>query len=177
MEIYKVSLVILIISNDFSRTGDNVGVGSVAGGGRYDQLVGMFDNKNKNVPCVGVSLGVERIFSILEARLVGKGLKMRSTETEVFVASAQKNLHEERMKIIADLWESGLKAEHSYKMNAKLLAQLQYCEENGIPLAIIIGESELAKGEVTLRIVSTRKETRVSRANVIEEVRKLLETL
>ncbi|XP_014474743.1 PREDICTED: histidine--tRNA ligase, cytoplasmic isoform X2 [Dinoponera quadriceps] len=157
--------------------GDEIGVGSVAGGGRYDNLVGMFDNKNKNVPCVGVSLGVERIFSILEAKLADKGLKIRSNEIEVFVASAQKNMHEERMKILADLWEGGVKAEHSYKKNAKLLAQLQHCEENGIPLAIIIGEGELAKGEVTLRVVSTRKETRVPRDNVIEEIRKLLETL
>lgn len=137
----------------------------------------MFDNKNKNVPCVGVSLGVERIFSILEAKLADKGLKMRSTETEVFVASAQKNMHEERMKILVDLWEGGVKAEHSYKKNAKLLAQLQFCEENGIPLVIIVGEGELAKGEVTLRVVSTRKEIRVPRTNIIEEVRKLLETL
>ena len=43
-------------------------MGSVAGGGRYDGLVGMFDSKGRPVPCVGVSVGVERIFSILEAR-------------------------------------------------------------------------------------------------------------
>lgn len=157
--------------------GDDVGVGSVAGGGRYDNLVGMFDNKNKNVPCVGVSLGVERIFSVLEAKLAKEKVKIRTTEIEVFVASAQKNLHEERMKILADLWEGGLKAEQSYKKNAKLLIQLQHCEENGIPLAIIIGENELAKGEVTLRVVSTREETRVMRSNLVNEIRKRLETL
>lgn len=152
-------------------------MGSVAGGGRYDNLVGMFDSKNKNVPCVGVSLGVERIFSVLEARLTNKGLKTRTTEIEVFVASAQKNLHEERMKILVDLWEAGVKAEQSYKKNAKLLAQLHHCEERKIPLAIIIGESELAKGEVTLRVVSMRKEIRVPRSSLIEEIRKLLKTL
>lgn len=152
-------------------------MGSVAGGGRYDNLVGMFDSKNKNVPCVGVSLGVERIFSVLEARLANKGLKTRTTEIEVFVASAQKNLHEERMKILVDLWEAGVKAEQSYKKNAKLLAQLQHCEESKIPLAIIIGESELVKGEVTLRVVSMRKEIRVPRSSLIEEIRKLLKTL
>ncbi|KMQ97360.1 histidyl-trna cytoplasmic [Lasius niger] len=157
--------------------GDDIGVGSVAGGGRYDNLVGMFDSKNKNVPCVGVSLGVERIFSVLEARLANKGLKTRTTEIEVFVASAQKNLHEERMKILVDLWEAGVKAEQSYKKNAKLLAQLQHCEESKIPLAIIIGESELVKGEVTLRVVSMRKEIRVPRSSLIEEIRKLLKTL
>ncbi|XP_018343531.1 PREDICTED: histidine--tRNA ligase, cytoplasmic isoform X1 [Trachymyrmex septentrionalis] len=156
--------------------GDDVGVGSVAGGGRYDNLVGMFDSKNKNVPCVGVSVGVERIFSVMEAKLANKGLKTRTTEIEVFVASAQKNLHEERMKILVDLWDAGVKAEQSYKKNAKLLAQLQHCEENGIPLAIIIGEGELAKGEVTLRVVSTREETRVPRSNLVDEIRRQLKT-
>ncbi|XP_015435043.1 PREDICTED: histidine--tRNA ligase, cytoplasmic isoform X2 [Dufourea novaeangliae] len=154
--------------------GDDVGVGSVAGGGRYDNLVGMFDSKKKSVPCVGLSLGIERIFSVMEAKLSREGLKTRRMEVEVFVASAQKNLHEERMKILSDLWEAGLKAEHSYKKNIKLLAQLQYCEENGIPLAIIIGEGELARGEVTLREVVSRAQIPISRANLIEEVRKRL---
>ena len=47
---------------------ESVSVGSVAGGGRYDGLVGMFDPKGKKVPCVGVSIGIERVFSILESR-------------------------------------------------------------------------------------------------------------
>lgn len=49
---------------------DSVGsVGSVAGGGRYDGLVGMFDPKGRKVPCVGVSIGIERIFSIMEQKV------------------------------------------------------------------------------------------------------------
>ncbi|XP_053974612.1 histidine--tRNA ligase, cytoplasmic isoform X2 [Hylaeus volcanicus] len=155
--------------------GDDVEVGSVAGGGRYDNLVGMFDSKNKSVPCVGLSLGVERIFSVLEARLSREGLKTRTTEVEVFVASAQKNLHEERMRILSELWNAGLKAEHSYKKNIKLLGQLQYCEENGIPLAIIIGEGELMRGEVTLRDVVTRVQVPIPRASLVEEIRKRLQ--
>ena len=52
---------------------EQIGVGSVAGGGRYDGLVGMFDAKGKMVPCVGVSIGIERLFSIMEAKaLVSK---------------------------------------------------------------------------------------------------------
>lgn len=67
----------------------------------------MFDTKGRRVPCVGVSIGVERIFSILEA-LADKE-KCRTTETEVFVASAQKNLVEHRMKICAELWDADVK--------------------------------------------------------------------
>ncbi|XP_029034178.2 histidine--tRNA ligase, cytoplasmic isoform X3 [Osmia bicornis bicornis] len=157
-------------------TGDDVGVGSVAGGGRYDDLVGMFDSKKRSVPCVGLSLGVERIFSVLEAKLNRDGLKTRTTEVQVFVASAQKNLHEERMRILSTFWDAGFKVEHSYKKNPKLLGQLQHCEENDIPLAVIIGEGELARGEVTLRDVASRREVSVSRTNLIEEIRKRLES-
>ncbi|OXU18315.1 hypothetical protein TSAR_016726 [Trichomalopsis sarcophagae] len=158
-------------------TGDNIGVGSVAGGGRYDNLVGMFDPKNKNVPCVGMSLGIERIFSVLETSIANRGMKTRTTEVQVFVATAQKNLHEERMLILAELWEANIKAEQSYKKSPKLLAQLQHCEEYGIPLAIIVGEGELKRGEVTLRNVKTREETSIPRANLVEELKKKLNTL
>ena len=43
-------------------------VGSVVGGGRYDNLVGMFDSKGRTVPCVGLSFGVERLFAIMERK-------------------------------------------------------------------------------------------------------------
>ena len=85
-------------------------VGSVAAGGRYDELVGMFDTKGKPVPCVGLSIGIERIFSILEARAkVDKVHRVRTIETQVLVASGQKNMLEERMKVCTKLWNAGIK--------------------------------------------------------------------
>ncbi|XP_021931668.1 histidine--tRNA ligase, cytoplasmic isoform X2 [Zootermopsis nevadensis] len=164
----------VLLSDTKTEHGESSGVGSIAGGGRYDNLVGMFDPKHKNVPCVGVSIGVERVFSVLEARLASNKTKVRTTEVEVFVASAQKNLLEDRMKLCKELWDSNIKAEHSYKRNPKLLAQLQYCEEMGIPLAAILGESELARGIVKLRHVVTRHEIEVQRENVAQAVRDLL---
>ncbi|XP_029853419.1 histidine--tRNA ligase, cytoplasmic-like isoform X3 [Aquila chrysaetos chrysaetos] len=113
-----------------------VSVGSVAGGGRYDGLVGMFDPKGRKVPCVGVSIGIERIFSILEQRL---------------------------------------KAEMLYKKDPKLLKQLQYCEDTGIPLAAIIGEQELTDGVVKLRDVATREEVDIPREKLVDEIRRRLE--
>lgn len=55
-------------SSNGAQTEECVTVGSVAGGGRYDGLVGMFDPKARKVPCVGVSIGIERIFSIMEQK-------------------------------------------------------------------------------------------------------------
>ncbi len=85
-------------------------VGSVAGGGRYDELVSMFDPKGGSVPCVGVSIGIERVFSILEARAKALGAgQVRTVETQVLVASGQKGLLEDRMGICAQLWDAGIK--------------------------------------------------------------------
>merc|ERR1711862_582381 len=134
------------------EAGEEIRVGSVAGGGRYDGLVGMFDPKGRAVPCVGVSIGVERLFSIMEANMARKQEKVRTMDTQVFVISAQKNLAEERMKVVQELWSGNVKTEHSYKKNPKMLNQLQYCEDNGIPLAVVLGESEIAAGVASSEI-------------------------
>ena len=146
-------------------------IGSVAGGGRYDNLVGMFDSKGKQVPCVGVSIGVERIFAILEAKNVASKLKVRTSEVQVYIASAHKGLHEKRLEILAQLWDGGIKAEHSYKLNPKLLVQLQYCEENQIPFALVLGEGELERGVAKLRDVTTRHEEEVPIDNLVEAIK------
>jgi len=151
--------------------GEDITVGSVAGGGRYDGLVGMFDPKKRSVPCVGVSIGIERLFSIMEANMTKQDVKIRTVDTQVFVITAQKNLVEERMKIVGELWSSDIKTEHSYKKNPKMLNQLQYCEENGIPLAVVIGESELEKGVVKLRSIASREEVEVGRGELVAFIR------
>uniref|UniRef100_A0A8C8CQV1 histidine--tRNA ligase n=1 Tax=Oncorhynchus tshawytscha TaxID=74940 RepID=A0A8C8CQV1_ONCTS len=151
---------------------EGVSVGSVAGGGRYDGLVGMFDPKGRKVPCVGVSIGIERVFSIMEQKAEASARKVRTTETQVMVASAQKNLLNERLRLTAELWNAGIKTEVMYKKNPKLLSQLQHCEDSGIPLVAILGEQELKDGVVKLRTVHSREEVDVSRAELAEEIKK-----
>lgn len=87
-------------------------VGSIAGGGRYDDLVASFDAKGQPVPCVGLSIGIERIFAIIEARQQRDDSgeqQRRTTDTEIYVVSAQKGLHEERLRLVAALWDAGIK--------------------------------------------------------------------
>lgn len=159
-----------------SPTEENSSVGSIAGGGRYDNLVGMFDPRGKCVPCVGVSIGVERIFSVLEAKYASEGVKLRTNNVSVYVASTHKGLYEKRLRIVADLWKVGIKTEQSYKLNPKLLIQLQHCEEAGIPYAVLIGDSELDRGVVKLREVSSRKEEEVPLGSLADEIRKKIST-
>ncbi|XP_037657617.1 histidine--tRNA ligase, mitochondrial isoform X5 [Choloepus didactylus] len=152
----------------------SLSMGSVAAGGRYDGLVGMFNPKGHKVPCVGLSIGVERIFAIVEQRMKAFGETVRTTETQVFVATPQKNFLQERLKLIAELWDAGIKAELLYKNNPKLLTQLHYCESMGIPLVVIIGEQELKEGVIKLRLVASREEVAIKRENLVAEIQKRL---
>ena len=142
---------------DEDRSNDpSVGVGSVAAGGRYDELVGMFSGKTQ-IPCVGISFGVDRIFSITKARMDAdkSAPGVRSTEVDVFVMAfggkGFTGLLKERMQVAKMLWDAGIKAEFAYKQKPKLPAQFKAAEQAGIPFAVILGEDEQAQGKVKVK--------------------------
>jgi histidyl-tRNA synthetase len=91
-----------------------VGVGSIAGGGRYDNLVGMFSAQGPSkgrIPCVGISFGVERIFSLLQmkaAREAGEQ-KQKTKDVDVFVMSLGDGMFEERLSTADELWSAGIR--------------------------------------------------------------------
>ena len=58
-------------------------VGSISAGGRYDNLVGMFSSSNQKTPCVGVSIGVERVFTIIEQKAEAQGLALEGADIQV----------------------------------------------------------------------------------------------
>lgn len=96
--------------DDDDRSSDpTVGVGSVAAGGRYDNLVGMFSGKTQ-IPCVGISFGVDRIFSITKARMAAeKNTNVRGNDVDVYVMAFGKGFLKERMAVCAQLWKAGIK--------------------------------------------------------------------
>ena len=104
-------------SEDDDRSNDpTVGVGSVAAGGRYDNLVGMFSGKNQ-IPCVGISFGVDRIFSITKARMEAEkgAAEVRGNEVDVYVmALGGQGLVKQRLSVCAKLWEAGIKVCSSF---------------------------------------------------------------
>ncbi|CAG8571671.1 12886_t:CDS:10 [Acaulospora morrowiae] len=155
-----------------------VGVGSIAAGGRYDNLVGMFASSKKgNIPCVGVSIGVERVFSILLQKVALEQVK--ANEVEVFVIAVADGLLEDRMKICAELWDAGIKAEFMYKNKPKLQPQFSVCDREQIPLAVIIGRDELNRGEVRIKDMRSKEQGEgggfsVKRDEMINELKKRL---
>ena len=147
-------------------------VGSISGGGRYDNLVGMFSGKQ--IPAVGVSIGIERIFNILEEKYKDSP-DIRSVETEVFVAVIGKNLTKERFRVINELWNNGIKAEMLYNENPRMDKQMDYAVNNKIPFMIFIGENELKENKLKIKCMANSSEMIIERSKLVEEINKLKE--
>jgi histidyl-tRNA synthetase len=157
-----------------------IGVGSVAAGGRYDELVGMFSGKP--IPCVGISFGIDRIISIMKAR--GQSTE-RAKDVDAFVMAfggkGFTGMLTERMQVAQELWAAGIKTEFSYKAKPKLPQQFKQAETAGVPLAVILGEDELKSGKVKIKVLGIKDENNpekdgvlVERTNMVEEIRKRL---
>jgi len=126
-------------------------LGSVSGGGRYDNLVGMFEGKGKQMPCVGFSVGIERVFNILEARAKENPDLVRTVDVHAVIVPLGKVDLKERMRLASLLWSNNIKVEYSYKNKVKPLDEFQRCEKLNIPLALIIGDEEIAQGVVKIK--------------------------
>ncbi len=144
-------------------------VGSIAAGGRYDNLVGMFSVSNTQTPCVGVSIGIERVFTIIEKKAIEKKL-MGQSDIQAFIASIGGNTLAHRMKIARELWAIDVPAEYSPKENPKLKPQMDECLERGIPYMIVFGEDEIAKGVVNLKNMESRTEVEVKLEDLAERL-------
>ncbi len=169
------------------ESGEGVSVGSVAGGGRYDDLVERF--LGKSVPATGASIGVDRLLVALQQKGLGPAQKRLKP---VLVTVMDKSLMSEYFRIAAEFHRVDIPAE-VYLGGSGLRAQLKYADRRGLAVAVICGEDEFSKNEVSIKdlamgrklseSVKDREEwtqTRpaqvtVSREEMIPTVQKILE--
>lgn len=160
-------------------------VGSIAAGGRYDNLVGMYCDRR--VPCVGISFGVERIYTILNARLPKKKPGSAITQDlDVYIVAAGSGFLLERMAICGQLTKSGVRA--AFLRKAKPSLRSQFNAAGKTPLVVILGPDELAEGKVRLRMSTSKNKTTssaedkgdidrgqlVAREDLVKEVKRAL---
>ena len=157
-------------------------VGSIAAGGRYDNLVGTLGDTQ--IPCVGVSFGIDRIFTILKARRAKQADgKLRARKLDVFVMAFGSGLPSERMAIVGELRRAKLRTDYMAKRKPKLPQQFKAAESAGAPVAVILGEDELAAGKVKVKILglpedSPEKDGRlVLRSEMVSEIKRALGSL
>jgi histidyl-tRNA synthetase len=128
----------------------SVSMGSIGGGGRYDDLTGIFGLKNMSG--VGISFGLDRIYLVVEelnlfpdtVTATSKALFINYGEKEAFYA----------MKAIKELRNSGAKVE-LYPDNAKMAKQFQHADKRNIPFAVIVGDQEMVSNTFSLKNLST----------------------
>ena len=84
------------------------------------------------------------------------------------MAQAGKNLIEERFKIMNDLWAQGFKVETLYQENPKMQRQLEFALEGGIPLVLIIGETEVEQGIVKVKSLNKKEEYTLTREELAQ---------
>lgn len=147
-----------------------VKVGSIAGGGRYDDLIGMFSGKK--IPAVGASLGIERVFALIEKKM--KDNRPREVDTRVIVCSIAQDYTEERLKIASELWQEGIPTEFNYKAKPDIKAQLGQADKMKIDLAVIIAPEEISVGKIKIKITSNKEEIIVQREELIPKIKEIL---
>jgi histidyl-tRNA synthetase len=142
-----------------------VAIGSICGGGRYDDLTGIFGLSG--VSGVGVSFGADRIYDVMAQ--LGLFAKMSGSPTEVLVLNFGDAELQYALRILDMLRKDGIKTE-LYPDTVKLKKQLSYADSLKIPYIIIAGDEEIKAGEVTLKTMSTGEQKKIK----IEELVKVL---
>lgn len=145
-------------------------VGTIAAGGRYDNLVGMFGTKQ--VPAVGVSLGIERVFAIMEQLQKDQNQVIRATETQVLVGFLGDDLPL-TAQLVKEFWNAEVKAE--FMVHKRLDKHIGYVKENRIPWLVLVGERELSEGVVKLKNMENGKEEVIPRSAMVQEFLNRLE--
>ena len=130
----------------FEVKSNEVAMGSIGGGGRYDDLTGMFGLKN--LSGVGISFGADRIYDVLEE--LGAFPKNTTESTKVLISNFDETSEAFALPILSQLRAAGIAAE-LYPQATKLKKQLGYADSKRIPYVILIGSEEMASGLLSLK--------------------------
>jgi histidyl-tRNA synthetase len=128
--------------------------GSLAGGGRYDNLVGMFSKHE--IPACGFSLGVERILVVMGERSMFPD-RLTGPPADVLVACFNEATAAAAIGLAAQLRQAGLRV-LVYPEPGKLGRQFKYADERGVPFVAVLGEDEIAAGTVTVKDLAAQKQ-------------------
>jgi histidyl-tRNA synthetase len=120
--------------------------GSVFGGGRYDGLVERF--LGRKIPGVGASIGVDRLFAAMQKLGL---VQMANATAHVIVTVMEPARIADYQRLTREIRQAGINAEMYLGDEKALGKQLQYANRQQIPVAVIIGSDEFAKGQVTLK--------------------------
>ena len=145
--------------------------GSLGGGGRYDNLVGMF--LGRELPACGFSLGLERILVVMTERQMFPTSVVRGG-VDVLVTIWSHDTREESLALASELRRAGLRVD-LYPEADKIGKQFKYASARTVPFVAILGDDERARGEVAMKDLRSGDQTSVSRAEAASYVKSRLD--
>lgn len=144
----------------------DVEIGSITGGGRYDNLTGVFGMPG--LSGVGISFGADRIYDVLnQLELYPKEI---STAVKVLFINFGSEEASMARRVISRLRKEGISAQ-LYPDAAKMKKQMNYANSEGVRYVAIIGEDELAKGTITLKDMESGEQITVTESELIEKLK------
>ena len=141
--------------------------GSLGGGGRYDNLVGMF--LGDAVPACGFSLGLERIIVVMTEREMFPP-ELVSSPADVMVSLWSEDSVAESISLAQELRDAGLRVD-LYPEADKLGKQFKYASTRGIPIVAVVGDNERARGEVSIKDLRSGEQRAVKREEAASQLR------
>ena len=141
----------------------DVAIGSICGGGRYDDLTGIFGLEG--VSGVGVSFGADRIYDVMEQ--LGLSGQISGSATDVLILNFGEAELKYALGILDLLRDKGIRAE-LYPDEVKLKKQMSYADTRKIPCIIIAGEEEIRSEEVTVKIMLSGDQKKVKKESLAE---------
>ncbi len=135
--------------------------GSLAGGGRYDELIGMFGKEQ--IPACGVSLGLERILVVMDERGMFPPAIAESIPADVMVTVWSEETIGESLKLANELRKKGLRVT-VYPEVDKYGKQMKYADSIRVSFVCVLGDSEIAEGKVTVKNMKTGEQSTFGRS-------------
>jgi histidyl-tRNA synthetase len=150
----------------FEVTAPGVAMGSVGGGGRYDDLTGIFGLKNMSG--VGISFGLDRIYLVLEELGLFPETVTENTKVLFINFGDKESLY--ALKAIQKLRNIGYKAE-LYPDAAKIGKQFQHADKKGIPFAVLTGDEEMSNNLFTIKDLKTGEQLTLPLEDLISKIK------
>jgi len=145
---------------------NNVAIGSVSGGGRYDNLTAVFDAKEKSSG-VGISFGIDRIYDAMEELKIFP--KEATASSTVLIAHLDESSFTYGLKIAQSLREKEIASE-IYPDQSKIKKQMEYADKKKIPFVIVIGSEEVKTGILTFKKMETGDQSKLSLQEIIDTI-------
>ena len=141
---------------------NEVAMGSIGGGGRYDDLTGMFGLSD--LTGVGISFGADRIYDVLEELKLFP--ESASESTRVLISNFDQQAERYALPLLQKLRNAGISAE-IYPSSVKLKKQMNYADDKNIPWVILIGSEEMETGLLSLKNMKSGEQQKLPAEQII----------